>query len=148
MVRTRKILYQPNPVKPWTVSGYNGDGEDVSYTVILHDRGLPSAATPSPQLQINVRWTSSDLGLTGECIRLQPYAKLFKIQGNFLIDWKGSPSVLNMSFEIVTGSGREDYEGIRGGGKIAVHLFPGSKVCAGQGTCAFENMNRVGLSLE
>ncbi|KAL8852300.1 MAG: hypothetical protein Q9221_002796 [Calogaya cf. arnoldii] len=150
MVGTRRILYQPSPVKPWTVIGVNSENEGFSYMVVLldRDRDLHSATTLSGKFQFNIKWNEADLSLTGECIRLGRYAKLFRIQGNYREESKGFSSVLNMSFEILPGSGVEDYERIRGGGTIVIELLEGTSIRGGNGRRPFENMNQVGLPLE
>ncbi|KAL8651035.1 MAG: hypothetical protein Q9226_004885 [Calogaya cf. arnoldii] len=148
MVGKRRIVYQPSQIKPWTVIGVNSENEGFSYMVVFLDRDLHPAATPSASLQFKVKWNEADLSLTGECIRVRRYAKLFRIRGNYWEEPNGPSSVLNMSFEIVPGSGVEDYERIRGGGKIVIELLEGTSIQGGDGTGIFGNMNQVGLPLE
>ena len=69
----------------------------------------------------------------------------FEVEGVLTYERTGEEVVMECVFEIVPESGREQFYGISGGGKIVIDMFDYSK---GEGTCVFEKMNEVGECLQ
>ncbi|KAL8859027.1 MAG: hypothetical protein Q9178_004508 [Gyalolechia marmorata] len=153
MVKTRQRPYPPKPVEvkdtedPWTVKCSNLGGGKFKF--LLLDRDAPSSiADDSPVLQINTEAVdeTSPPSFVGKVYQAGgPIQLIFEVEGDLTYERTGEEVVMESVFGIVPQSGRGQFYGISGGGKIVIYMFDYSE---GEGTCVFERTNKVGKCLQ